>query len=88
MAQDGDRKGIVKQGEGARGVTSDSHYGKFLAFQEAYEQILKEDPDFEAGQPVLWNPYSMWPGDLNEAAAVNLIDDSLSIDVSNLFDGC
>ena len=81
-------QGIIKQGEGARGVTADSHYGKFVAIQEEYEEILKEDPNFEPGRPVIYNPYSMLPGDISDETTINLLEDSLSIDVSNLFDGC
>ena len=79
---------IIVQGEGARGVTKDSHYGKFLAIQEEYEQILREDPKFEPGRPVLSNPYSMFPQDVPNTGDVNLIEDPFSIDISNLFDGC
>ena len=81
-------EGIVAQGEGAKGATKDSHYGKFHAILEEYEEILKEDPSFEPGRPVVYNPYSMLPGDISDDTQVSLIEDSLSIDVSNLFDGC
>ena len=81
-------QGIIVQGEGSRGVTKDSHHGRFLAIQEEYEQILKEDPTFEPGRPVLWNPYSMLPNDLGDDIEVNLIEDELGIDVSQVFDGC
>ena len=81
-------QGIIVQGEGARGVSKDSHHGRFLAIQGEYEQILKDDPTFEPGRPVMWNPYSMLPSDVGDALDVNLIGDPLSIDISNLFDGC
>ena len=81
-------QGIIVQGEGARGVSKDSHHGRFLGIQGEYEQILKEDPSFEPGRPVIWNPYSMLPSDVGDALDVNLIGDPLSIDISNLFDGC
>ena len=81
-------QGIIAQGEGARGVSKDSHYGKFLAIQEEYEQILRDDPTFEPGRPVMWNPYSMLPNDVGVDSEVNLVEDALSIDISNLFDGC
>ena len=79
---------IIVQGEGARGVAEGSHYGRFLAIQEEYEQILRDDPTFEPGRPVMWNPYSILPNDLSDDREVNLIEDPLSIDISNLFDGC
>ena len=78
---------IIVQGEGARGVSKDSHHGRFLAIQEEYEQILREDPSFEPARPVIRNPYSMLPNDIDDAGEVNLIEDALSIDISNLFDG-
>ena len=37
---------------------------------------------------MIWNPYSMLPNDLSDDREVNLIEDPLSIDISNLFDGC
>ena len=81
-------QGIITQGEGARSGTKDSHYGKFLGIQEEYEQAVREDPKFEPGRPVLWNPHSMFPGDVHDAGEVNLLEDPFSIDISNLFDGC
>lgn len=81
-------QGIVAQGEGAKGATKDSHYGKFLAILEQYDEILQEDPNFEPGRPVVYNPYSMLPGDICDDTMVNLMEEPLSIDLSNLFDGC
>ena len=81
-------QGIIVQGEGSRGVSKDSHHVKFLAIQEEYEQILKEDPTFEPGRSVMRNPCSMLPNDVGDDDEVNLIEDPLSIDISNLFDGC
>ena len=78
---------IIVQGEGARGITESSHYGKFLRIQEEYEQILREDPTFQPGRPVMWNPYSMLPNDIADDSEVNLIEDPLSVDISNVFDG-
>ena len=81
-------EGIVAQGDGAKGATKDSHYGKFHAILEEYDEILKEDPTFEPGRPVVNNPYSMLPGDISDVTQISLIDDALGVDVSNLFDGC
>jgi len=81
-------QGIIVQGEGSRGVNKDSHHGRFLAIQEEYEQLLREDPTFEPGRPVMRNPYSMLPSDVGDDTEVNLLEDPLSIDISNLFDGC
>ena len=78
---------IIVQGEGARGITEDSHYGRFLGIQEEYEQILREDPAFEPGRPVMWNPYSMLPYDIGDHSELNLIEDPLSVDISHVFDG-
>ena len=81
-------QGIIVQGEGGRGFTKDSHHGRFLAVQKEYEQVLKEDPTFEPARPVMCNPYSMLPNDAGIHGEVNLLEDPLSIDISNLFDGC
>ena len=81
-------EGIVDQGEGAREDNQDSHHGRFLTMQEEYQQLLREDPKFKPGRPVLHNPYSILPGDVADRSEVNLIEDPLSVDVCNLFDGC
>ena len=81
-------QGIIVQGEGARGFSKDSHHGRFVAIQEEYEGILKEDPKFVPARPVIWNPYSMLPNDVSDDSEINLLEDPLSIDISNLFDGC
>ena len=78
---------IIVQGEGSRDVSKDSHHGRFLAIQEEYEQLLREDPTFKPGRAVIWNPYSMLPNDVDDSE-VNLIEDPLSVDISNVFDGC
>ena len=81
-------EGIVAQGEGARGDTEDSHHGRFRAIQEEYDLLQRDDPTFEPGRPVVPNPYSVMPKDVSDGSEVNLIEDPLSVDVSNLFDGC
>ena len=81
-------QGIIEQGEGARGESKDSHHSKFLGIQEEYEQVLRDDPEFVPGRPVILNPYSMLPNDIGDTSEVNLVEDPLSIDISNLFDGC
>ena len=80
-------KVIIEQGEGARESTADSHHARFLAIQQEYEQIQRDDPKFNPGRPVMRNPYSMLPSDIADLSEVNLIEDPLSIDMSNLFDG-
>ncbi len=80
-------EGIVEQGEGARGDSEESHYGRFLGMLEEYDRILKADPEFEPGRPVMRNPYSIFPNDLGDDTEVNMIEDPVSIDVCNLFDG-
>ena len=81
-------EGIVEQGEGARSDSQDSHYGRFVRMLEDYDRILLDDPDFAPGRPVISNPYSMMPSDLIDVSEANLIEHPLSIDISNLFDGC
>ena len=78
---------IVEEGEGARDDNEDSHYRRFLAMLEEYDRILVDEPDFAPGRPVMANPYAMFPHDVDEQSGVNLIDDPLSRDICNLFDG-
>ena len=80
-------EGIVEQGEGASGDNEDSHYGRFKAMGEQYDQMLKEDPSFVPGRPVVSNPYSILPQDVGNLSSVNLLEDRLSVPISNLFDG-
>ena len=79
---------IVEQGEGARVEDENAHYARFVAILNEYDEILKVDPDFEPGRRVLKNPYSIYPNDILDATSVNLIDDPVTMDVCNLFDGC
>ena len=81
-------EGIVEQGEGARGDNENSHYGRFVAIGEEYDQILRDDPKFQPGRPVMRNPYSILPNDIGDVGGVNLIEDPVSNDICNLFDGC
>ena len=81
-------EGIVEQGEGARADDENAHYARFVALLNEYDQILKGDPNFEPGRPVLRNPYSMFPNDVHDATGVSLIEDPVTLDVCNLFDGC
>ncbi len=79
---------IVEQGEGATEDLENCHYGRFLRIHQEYDQILDADPKFEPGRNVLVNPYAMLPSDLAASSGVNLVDDPLSADMCNLFDGC
>jgi len=81
-------QGIVAQGEGAPGDNKDSHHSKFQRILEEYEALLAEDPEFTPGRPVVTNPYALLPGDIADDRDVTMIEDPLSVDVSNLFDGC
>ena len=80
-------EGIVEQGEGARDDNEQSHYRRFLAMLEEYDRILADEPGFEQGRPVMENPYAIFPSDVDELSGVNLIEDALSRDICNLFDG-
>ena len=80
--------GIVEQGEGARGDWENAHYGMFLRIQTEYEELRKDAPSFEAGRPVMSNPYTYLPTDLSDAGQINLVDQPSSANLCNLFDGC
>ena len=54
---------------------------------EEYDRTLSDDPDFEPGRPVMENPYAMFPNDIGDHSRLNLIEDPLSTDICNLFDG-
>ena len=71
-------EGIVEQGAGASGDNEDSHY----------DQMLAEDPSFVPGRPVVSNPYFILPQDVGNLSSVNLLENRLSVAISNLFDGC
>lgn len=79
---------IIEQGEGASVETEDSHYSKFLKIRGEYASLKAADPNFEPARPVLINPHVILPADLAEGSEFSLVDDALSMDVSNLFDGC
>jgi hypothetical protein len=79
---------IVEQGEGASIESEDSHYAKFRQIYEEYREILAKDPSFEPSRPVLANPYATLPTDKPDPSGLNIIDDPLTADVCNLFDGC
>ena len=55
---------------------------------EEYDLTQRHDPKFDPGRPAVKNPYSMLPNDTGDGCVVNLIDDPLSRDICNLFDGC
>jgi hypothetical protein len=79
---------IVEQGEGASEDAEDTHYKRFLRIQQEYREELARDPDFQPARPVLSNPYAMLPNDVAPDADVTLIEDPISADLCNLFDGC
>ena len=81
-------EGIVEAGKGACGEKEDPHYGRFKAMGDQYDQMPKEDQGFVPGLPVVSNPYSILPQDVGNLSGVNLLEDRLSVPISNLFYGC
>ena len=55
---------------------------------DQYDQMPKEDQGFVPGLPVVSNPYSILPQDVGNLSSVNLLEDRLSVPISNLFYGC
>ena len=53
-----------------------------------YDQVLDDCPNYEPGLPVMANPYAMFPSDIGDHSVLNLIEDPLSRDICDLFDGC
>jgi len=81
-------KVIIEQGEGASPAAENSHYRRFLKVREECRELMAADPNFGPARPVLASPYALLPTDLAAGSDVNLIDDPLSVDMCNLFDGC
>jgi len=81
-------KVIIEQGEGASPAAENSHYRRFLKVREECRELMAADPNFGPARPVLASPYALQPTDLAAGSDVNLIDDPLSVDMCNLFDGC
>jgi len=79
---------IIEQGEGASPEAENSHYRRFLKMREECRHLTAADPTFLPGRPVLVNPYALLPTDIAAGSDINLIEDPLSVDVCNLFDGC
>jgi hypothetical protein len=79
---------IVEQGEGASEEAEDTHYKRFLRIQSEYRDELARDPAFAPARPVVSSPYALAPVDLAPGAEITLIDDRLSANLCNLFDGC
>ncbi len=50
--------------------------------------MLKDDRGFVPGRPVVSNPYSILPQDMGNLSSVNLLEDRLSVSISNLFYAC
>lgn len=80
-------KVIVEQGEGASIEVEDSHYSRFRQIYLEYKDILKTDPGFQPTRPVAHNPYATLPNDKPDTSGLTLIDDPMTKDVANLFDG-
>ena len=55
---------------------------------DQYDQMLKKDRGFVSGRPVVSNPYSILPQEVGNLSSVNLLEDRLSVPISNLFYGC
>ena len=50
--------------------------------------MLKEDRGFVPGRPVGSNPYSILPQDVSSLFSVSLLEDQMSVPISNLFYAC
>ena len=72
---------IVEEGEGARGVWDNAHYGRFLAIEREYEQLRTDDADFQPARPVLANPFARQPFDCDP---VNVLTEPFTMHVSEL----
>jgi hypothetical protein len=72
---------IVEEGEGARGSWEEAHYGRFLAMEREYAELLADDPSFVPAQPVLPNPFVHQPVDCDP---VNVLSQPFTMEVAEL----
>ena len=74
---------IVEQGEGGRGCTTESHYERFRAMAEEYDQFLASDPAFAPYRPVVSDPVMLAPIDDDGTVHVAARDTSRVLDCAN-----
>ena len=72
---------IIEQGEGARGIGGDAHYGRFLQMWEEYHAFRERDPSFDPARPVL-AAYARQPFDI--PTPMPIITDPLAHRVAEL----
>jgi hypothetical protein len=73
---------IIEQGEGARGVWQDAHYGRFLRLWEEYRECRERDPAFDPARPVLTG-FTRQPFDAREPRP--LITDPATLEIAEMF---
>jgi hypothetical protein len=79
---------IIEQGEGASPAEENSHYRRFVRVRNECRELMAADVSFRPGRPVVTNPYATLPTDLSTSSHISRIDDPISADLCNLFDGC
>jgi CDGSH-type Zn-finger protein/uncharacterized Fe-S cluster protein YjdI len=72
---------IVQQGEGAPAHRDGSHYQRFAAIRQEFEQLRRTNPHFQPARPVVTNPSIDNPRDRKD---VTLITDPLTSKVVDL----
>ncbi|HEX2493361.1 MAG TPA: ferritin-like domain-containing protein [Steroidobacter sp.] len=78
---------IVLQGEGTSVAGADSHYRRFLAIAEEYDEFLKNRPDFEPHRPVARNPVMRRPPTAADKVFVEAPDAAQALDLANALYG-
>jgi hypothetical protein len=74
---------IVEEGEGGAADSDHSHYARFDAILKEYLALKEKHPSFEPAFPVLENPFGRTPPEAS--GPVNLMDDVLAVQISDLF---
>lgn len=74
---------VVEQGEGGTGENADSHFNRFSGVLEEFLALRELHPGFEPALPALANPFARTPPE--GSGPVNLFNDELAIQVSDLF---
>jgi hypothetical protein len=76
---------IVEEGEGGMVSGANSHHARFNSILFEYIRVKDKYPDFVPAFPVLDNPFARTPPEVSGAVDIGLLNDTLAIQVSDLF---
>jgi CDGSH-type Zn-finger protein/uncharacterized Fe-S cluster protein YjdI len=78
---------IVRQGEGASVASAESHYGRFLALAEEYDELRRRRPQFVPHRPVARNPVMRRPPTASDKVFIEARDAACVLDLANALYG-